>query len=83
MNPRIKCCVLCSVLLFMLLNAGRIECSGISINTLPSPKKVAKVHAKSRKLMELNVVLDYDYAGPNPKHEPRGKKGGGGATKNP
>lgn len=42
----------------------------------------AGVEANSRKLLELNAVLDYDYAGPNPKHEPRGKKGGGG-TRNP
>lgn len=39
------------------------------------------MQVNSRKLLALDAVLDYDYAGPNPKHDPRGKKGGGG--KNP
>lgn len=34
-----------------------------------------------RKMVELEAVLDYDYAGPNTKHDPRGRKGGNG--KNP
>ncbi|KNA25480.1 hypothetical protein SOVF_006450 [Spinacia oleracea] len=34
---------------------------------------------KSRKLLEEGdlVELDYDYAGPNPKHDPRKGRGGG------
>lgn len=35
------------------------------------------VQAGTRKLLGLDVVLDYDYAGPNPRHEPRGRRGGG------
>lgn len=31
--------------------------------------------------MGFQNVYDYEYAGPNPKHESRGKKGGG--SKNP
>ncbi|KAL1550675.1 hypothetical protein AAHA92_18609 [Salvia divinorum] len=77
-----KSSVLCLVLVIMLFNAGTIECSatatGGTTNTFLSPHK-AGVHAHSRKLLEFDVVLDYDKAGPNPKHEPRGKKGGGGA----
>ncbi|EYU25249.1 hypothetical protein MIMGU_mgv1a016716mg [Erythranthe guttata] len=44
-----------------------------------------EVRAKTRKLMGFVQVLDYDYAGPNPKHDPRGKRGGGGGggSKNP
>lgn len=36
---------------------------------------------KSRKLLEVDAMLDYDYPGPNPKHDPR--KGRGGGAKNP
>ena len=33
---------------------------------------------KSRKLLEADLVqLDYDYAGPNPKHDPKRGRGGG------
>ncbi|CAO2838593.1 unnamed protein product [Amaranthus hypochondriacus] len=33
---------------------------------------------KSRKLLEGDLVqLDYDYAGPNPKHDPKRGRGGG------
>lgn len=34
--------------------------------------------ANSRKLLGLDIVLDYDDAGPNVKHDPRGKRGGKG-----
>ncbi|KAL1550676.1 hypothetical protein AAHA92_18609 [Salvia divinorum] len=68
--------------MFVFVSVGTIECSatatGGTTNTFLSPHK-AGVHAHSRKLLEFDVVLDYDKAGPNPKHEPRGKKGGGGA----
>ncbi|KAF5731277.1 hypothetical protein HS088_TW19G00884 [Tripterygium wilfordii] len=33
----------------------------------------------SRKLLMLDAMLDYDDAGPNPKHDPRRKPGTGGA----
>ncbi|GFY84056.1 hypothetical protein Acr_03g0008300 [Actinidia rufa] len=40
------------------------------------------VPMNSRKLLVVDTVLDYDYTGPNPKHDPRkGKPGNGG--KNP
>nr|GMC66924.1 hypothetical protein Saspl_019698 [Ipomoea batatas] len=39
------------------------------------------VGGNGRKMVELEAVLDYDYAGPNTKHDPRGRKGGNG--KNP
>ncbi|KAI3471232.1 hypothetical protein Pfo_027895 [Paulownia fortunei] len=81
MNPRIKCSLLIFLLLFMFLYAGTIECSGMGMNPLRSLYK-GGIQANSRKLLEFNAVLDYDYAGPNPKHDPRGKKGGGG-SKNP
>lgn len=38
----------------------------------------------SRKMVvEIEAMLDYDNAGPNTKHDPKGKKGGGGNGKNP
>lgn len=39
-----------------------------------------RVQASSRKFLGLDVMLDYDYAGANPKHDPRGKRGGGGGN---
>ncbi|PHT46153.1 hypothetical protein CQW23_15311 [Capsicum baccatum] len=35
------------------------------------------IRENPRKLLQLDAVLDYDNAGPNTKHDPRGKKGGG------
>ncbi|KAL9240551.1 hypothetical protein vseg_014755 [Gypsophila vaccaria] len=35
-----------------------------------------KVATKSRKVLEELVQPDYDYAGPNPKHDPRKGRGG-------
>ncbi|RZC84700.1 hypothetical protein C5167_047480 [Papaver somniferum] len=41
--------------------------------------KVEKIFATRKLLAEpYHAVLDYDYAGPNPKHEPRKGKPGGG-----
>lgn len=40
------------------------------------------VGINSRKLLSHDEVLDYDDAGANTKHDPRGKRGGGGG-KNP
>ncbi|KAI3871931.1 hypothetical protein MKW92_031649, partial [Papaver armeniacum] len=43
--------------------------------------KIEKIKIATRKLLAepYHAVLDYDYAGANPKHEPRkGKPGGGG-----
>ncbi|KAL7147325.1 hypothetical protein ABFS83_06G099800 [Erythranthe nasuta] len=84
MNPRIKLCSVVIFLLLIFLYAGTNEFSGISSkNPLRSFHKV-RSETHSRKLMGFEALLDYDYAGPNPKHDPRGKKGGGGGgSKNP
>ncbi|KAL0304428.1 UNVERIFIED_CONTAM: hypothetical protein Sradi_6310900 [Sesamum radiatum] len=84
MNPRTKASLGISLLLFMMLiSAGMIEASGIGTIPLHSLHKAGGViRANSRKLLGLDAVLDYDYAGPNPKHDPRGRRGGGG-SRNP
>ncbi|MCL7046600.1 hypothetical protein MKW94_003060, partial [Papaver nudicaule] len=42
--------------------------------------KIKEIKTATRKLLAepYHAVLDYDYAGPNPKHEPRKGKPGGG-----
>ncbi|CAI9778899.1 unnamed protein product [Fraxinus pennsylvanica] len=44
--------------------------------------RLEKVHVNPRKLLKVDATLDYDYAGPNPKHDSRGRSGGNGG-KNP
>ncbi|KAH6822183.1 hypothetical protein C2S53_000070 [Perilla frutescens var. hirtella] len=64
------------LLLLMFLSAGLIKGED-DVATSPLHYLIHKVGAKnSRKLMGLDAaILDYDYAGPNVKHDPRGKKG--------
>ncbi|PIN21420.1 hypothetical protein CDL12_05893 [Handroanthus impetiginosus] len=78
MNPRMKCSLLVFLLLSMFLYAGAFEFSSTGMNHFPLFHKV-KVQEKSRKLLGLDAMLDYEDAGPNKNHDPRGKKGGGGS----
>ncbi|KAL3651316.1 hypothetical protein CASFOL_004318 [Castilleja foliolosa] len=81
MSPKIKNFLLVFILLVICLCAGTIGSSGIGLKPFVSEYKRGKVHANSRKLLEMEGVKDYDYAGPNPKHDiSKGRKGGG---KNP
>uniref|UniRef100_K4C5Y8 Uncharacterized protein n=1 Tax=Solanum lycopersicum TaxID=4081 RepID=K4C5Y8_SOLLC len=71
MRPRrIKALIL--LLLFLIFfSSGHVE--GVN--------RAYKLHKhvigeNPRKLLQLDTVLDYDNAGPNTKHDPRGKKGG-------
>ncbi|KAG8381120.1 hypothetical protein BUALT_Bualt06G0089400 [Buddleja alternifolia] len=77
MNPRIKGSLLILLFLFVFISSGIFEGSDIGANRLVGLLRKGGGGAKSRKLMGFNAVLDYDYAGPNPKHDPRGRKGGG------
>ncbi|KAL8534582.1 hypothetical protein ACS0TY_010557 [Phlomoides rotata] len=73
MIARMKGFFISLLLLFLFLYAA----DNIDVNLV----RPAYKGGNSRKLMGFNAVLDYDYAGPNPKHEqPRGKKGGGTKT---
>ncbi|XP_022844503.1 uncharacterized protein LOC111367714 [Olea europaea var. sylvestris] len=80
MSLTMKASSLLFLLLFVSLSTGTVYCSGIRVKTVLMNHK-GEMQVNSRKLLALDAVLDYDYAGPNPKHDPRGKKGGGG--KNP
>ncbi|KAL9163093.1 hypothetical protein ABFS82_06G019300 [Erythranthe guttata] len=85
MSTRIKgSLVFLFFLLMFLLSSGIINLYGVGTNPLHLLPE-GEVRAKTRKLMGFVQVLDYDYAGPNPKHDPRGKRGGGGGggSKNP
>ncbi|KAL1824020.1 hypothetical protein DCAR_0312043 [Daucus carota subsp. sativus] len=67
-------------LLFLCLSSGMIE--GVSNGMNPaSMLHEGRDKMSSRKLLSHDVVLDYEDPGANPKHDPRGKKGGGGRNK--
>ncbi|KAL1532055.1 hypothetical protein AAHA92_32115 [Salvia divinorum] len=74
MNPRIQS--LAMVLILIILSAGAVKGSDhIAANAIHK----AGVGTNSRKLLGLDLVLlDYDFAGPNEKHDSKGKKGGKG-----
>ncbi|KAG9155791.1 hypothetical protein Leryth_004051 [Lithospermum erythrorhizon] len=62
----------------VLLIMSPVECLGYNSDYEDSIYSIYKnggrVHA--RKLLMLDPILDYDDAGPNPKHDPRGRRGG-------
>ncbi|KAA8540059.1 hypothetical protein F0562_026751 [Nyssa sinensis] len=71
------------LLSLLLLSSGIVEGLGESTNRIYSLHKDG-VPVNSRKLLVFHEVLDYDYAGSNPKHDPRkGKPVGGGNGRNP
>ncbi|KAF9671086.1 hypothetical protein SADUNF_Sadunf12G0010700 [Salix dunnii] len=72
--------LLLSLLLLAPFSSGLVEGSNIgAMNSYPSLRKDG-VQVNTRKL--LLDVLDYDEAGANRKHDPRGRLGVGG-SKNP
>ncbi|KAG6412769.1 hypothetical protein SASPL_125456 [Salvia splendens] len=74
MNARTKS--LAMLLLLMFLSAGAAKGSNyIKTNHLFHKGEMG---ANSRKLLGIDIVLDYDDAGPNVKHDPRGRRGGKG-----
>ncbi|XP_047328902.1 uncharacterized protein LOC124932325 [Impatiens glandulifera] len=76
-------CLLIFLLLLTYSLSGGMMVEGISgsMNKLHLVNKDG-LQVNSRKLLVHHTILDYDYAGPNPKHDPRkGKPGIGG--KNP
>ncbi|KAL3653657.1 hypothetical protein CASFOL_003338 [Castilleja foliolosa] len=79
MDSRIKGSLVISLLLLVLLSPGILKASCNGTNRLDLLHKEG-YGANSRKLLQVDIVFDYGDAGPNPKHDPR-RKGGGG--KNP
>ncbi|GMP24917.1 hypothetical protein CsSME_00002016 [Camellia sinensis var. sinensis] len=75
------------LLLFLLLLIYFLLSSGIAQGFRDNKNPIYSLHKdcakmNSRKLLVVDAVLDYDYTGPNPKHDQRkGKPGNGG--KNP
>ncbi|GAA0149709.1 hypothetical protein LIER_08821 [Lithospermum erythrorhizon] len=66
-------------LFLVLIIMFSVECLGYKNDCEDSTYSIHKrnggrVHA--RKLLMLDANLDYDDAGPNPKHDPRGRRGG-------
>ncbi|KAL1553129.1 hypothetical protein AAHA92_13842 [Salvia divinorum] len=74
MNARTKS--LAMLLLLMFLSAGAVKGSD-DTTTNPHLHK-GEMGANSRKLLGIDIVLDYDDAGPNVKHDPKGRRGGKG-----
>ncbi|KAI3950296.1 hypothetical protein MKX01_016944 [Papaver californicum] len=76
------------LLLFSSYSSSGNFVEGFDVNGAMDPaslhedngKKIEKIKIATRKLLAepYHAVLDYDYAGPNPKHEPRKSKPGGG-----
>ncbi|XP_027110035.1 uncharacterized protein LOC113762795 [Coffea eugenioides] len=83
MQLRISTSLLVYLLILNLLSSGKVEGFSNGVNHMYSADKDGVVIGNNRKVQVLDVALDYDYAGPNPKHDPRGKKPGGGGNKNP
>nr|GMC62916.1 uncharacterized protein LOC108225580 [Ipomoea batatas]GMC64725.1 uncharacterized protein LOC108225580 [Ipomoea batatas] len=76
------------LVLLLFLSPGTLEGfrNGVMMNSFymlhkQNIQNKGGVGGNGRKMVELEAVLDYDYAGPNTKHDPRGRKGGNG--KNP
>ncbi|KAM3381778.1 putative protein isoform X1 [Capsicum galapagoense] len=61
------------VLFLIFVSSGTVEGLGTDVNRIHNFQK--KMREIPRKLMGVDAVLDYDYAGPNPRHDPR-KRGG-------
>ncbi|KAL3524426.1 hypothetical protein ACH5RR_017260 [Cinchona calisaya] len=82
MHLRISSSILLFLLLLNLLASAKVEGFSNGMNHTYSLDKDG-ILRNNRKVMVVDAVLDYDYAGPNPKHDQRGKKSGGGGNKNP
>ncbi|KAL8143503.1 hypothetical protein V2J09_016535 [Rumex salicifolius] len=64
---------------FLLVSSQPGVGQGLNLGKNPISPVEDSARMKTRKLLEELVQLDYDYAGPNPKHNPRR----GGGSRNP
>ncbi|XP_059306816.1 uncharacterized protein LOC132058283 [Lycium ferocissimum] len=74
MRPTSKAFLLL-VLFFIFVSSGTVEGLGNGANRIYKLQKKNGLREIPRKLMMLDPVLDYDYAGPNPRHDPGRKRG--------
>ncbi|CAN4085688.1 unnamed protein product [Withania somnifera] len=72
MRPTSKAFLLL-VLFVIFVSSSTVEGLGNGVNRIHKFQK--KMREIPRKLMVVDAMLDYDYAGPNPRHDPR-KRGG-------
>ncbi|CAN4102346.1 unnamed protein product [Withania somnifera] len=79
MRPRIKALILLLLLFLIFVFTGPAEGFAYGMNRTSKFHKHV-IRENPRKLLQLEAVLDYDNAGPNTKHDPRGKKGSGGGN---
>ncbi|KAK4366027.1 hypothetical protein RND71_013907 [Anisodus tanguticus] len=77
MRPRIKAFILLLLLFLIFVSSGTVEGLANDANRAHKLYKHVIIRENPRKLLQLDAVLDYDNAGPNTKHDPRGKKDGG------
>ncbi|XP_055827923.1 uncharacterized protein LOC129896121 isoform X2 [Solanum dulcamara] len=76
MRPTSKAFILL-VLFLIFVSSGTVEGSlGNGVNRIHKFHKVLEMREVPRKLMAVDAMLDYDYAGPNPRHDPTRKRGG-------
>ncbi|MCD7448655.1 hypothetical protein HAX54_045303 [Datura stramonium] len=74
MRPTTSKAFVLLVLFLIFVSSGTVERLGNGINRIHKFQK--KMREIPRKLMVLDAMLDYDYAGPNPRHDPSRKRGG-------
>ncbi|KAK4351002.1 hypothetical protein RND71_030315 [Anisodus tanguticus] len=76
MRPTSKAFAFLLLLLFLIfVSSGTVEGLGNGANHIYKLQKKNGVKEIPRKLMVLDAVLDYDYAGPNSRHDPSRKRG--------
>ncbi|KAG5617289.1 hypothetical protein H5410_017113 [Solanum commersonii] len=74
MRPTSKAFIL-FILFLIFVSSGTVEGSlGNGLNHIHKFQK--RMREIPRKLIVVDAVLDYDYAGPNPRHDPTRKRGG-------
>ncbi|CAN4089533.1 unnamed protein product [Withania somnifera] len=73
MRPTYEAFLLLVLFLIFVYSGTTVEDLGNGVNRIHKfQKKVSEIP----RMMVVHGVLDYDYAGPNPRHDPTRKRGG-------